>query len=99
MSGDQKSRGDWLAGNGSWATTHLVPLLLIVFSPPLAVLLWVIIVHHDGSVLAVLDSSPAQLLAQLPRPSWIAVAMLLGWLAFQLLLLRFARRPPETHDQ
>jgi 7-dehydrocholesterol reductase len=86
--GHDNSRGAWLAGNGSWPTTHLVPLLLLVFSPPFAVLLWVIITHYDGSVLAAFASSPAQLLAQLPRPSFIAAAMLLGWLGFQLLLLR-----------
>lgn len=91
--GDDKSRGDWLAGNGSWLTTHLVPLLLLLFSPPFAVLLWVIVVHYDGSLLAVLDAAPADLLSKLPLPSWQAAAMLLGWLAFQLLLLRLLPGP------
>jgi 7-dehydrocholesterol reductase len=94
--GDQESRGDWLAGNGSWLTTHLVPLLLLVFSPPFAVLLWVLIVHYDGSVLAVLDTTPASLWAKLPLPSWQAAAMLLGWLTFQLLLLRLL--PGKLHQ-
>lgn len=95
MSSKNESRGDWLAGNGSWLTTHLVPLLLILFSPPFAVLLWVITVHYDGSVLAVLGGPPTQLLAKLPLPSWTAAAMLLGWLAFQLLLLRVL--PSQRH--
>ena len=87
MSGDEQSQGNWLAGHGSWLTTHLVPLLLLLFSPPFAVLLWVIVTHYDGSVLAAIDQ-PAELLAHVPLPSWPAAAMLLGWLGFQLLLLR-----------
>lgn len=88
MSGDDKTRGDWLAGNGTWLTTHLVPFLLLVLTAPFAVLLWVIIVHYDGSVLAVISGPRDQLLAKLPLPSVSAAAMLLGWLGFQLLLLR-----------
>lgn len=95
MHSEHETRGNWLAGNGSWLTTHLVPILLLVFSPPFAVLLWVIIVHFDGSLLEVVDAGPAQVLAKLPLPSWQAAAMLLGWLAFQLLLLRTL--PGKTH--
>jgi len=81
-------KGDWLAGNGTWLTTHLVPLLLLVACPPFAALLWVIITHYDGSVLAALRGSPIELLVKFPTPSLTAVAMLLGWLGFQLVLLR-----------
>jgi 7-dehydrocholesterol reductase len=86
VSGEAKSRGDWLAGNGSWLTTHLVPLLLLVFSPPFCVLLWVVITHYDGSVLEAIAAGP-ELLSKLPRPSLTAAGLLLGWLVFQLLLL------------
>ncbi|HLT39590.1 MAG TPA: hypothetical protein VK034_25075, partial [Enhygromyxa sp.] len=68
--------------------------MLLVLSPPFAVLLWVIVIHYDGSVLAVLDS-PGGLLGNFPLPSWQAAAMLLGWLGFQLLLLRVL--PGERH--
>ncbi len=84
-----------MAGNGSWLTTHLVPLLLLVFSPPFAVVLWVIITFYDGSVLAALSSPPGQLLAKIPMPSGAAAGLLLGWLGFQLLLLRLL--PGKRH--
>ena len=88
-------RGDWLAGQGQWWTNRLVPLLLVLLSPPFCLMLWVIITHYDGSVLAALRSPWSQLLAQLPRPSLTAAAMLLGWLAFQYLLLRLL--PGQRH--
>lgn len=87
MLGSQDPRGDWLAGHGSRLTTHLVPLLLLCLSPPLVLLLWVIVTYYDASVLAAL-AEPRAVLAKLPRPSLAAVAMLLGWLGFALLLLR-----------
>lgn len=83
-----EARGDWLAGNGSWLTTHLVPGLLLLACPPFAALLWVIITYYDGSVLTALGSPPMEVLAKIPMPSVRAAAMLLGWLGFQLLLLR-----------
>jgi 7-dehydrocholesterol reductase len=87
MLGSEKPRGDWLAGNGSWLTTHLVPLLLLASSPPLVLLFWVSVTYYDGSVLAAL-AEPLAALAKLPHPSLRAAAMLLAWLGFQLLLLR-----------
>jgi 7-dehydrocholesterol reductase len=88
VTSSRETRGDWLAGNGSWLTTHLVPFLLTVFSPPFAVLLWVIVAHYDGSVLALVSAPLAEVLTKVPRPSVTAVAMLLGWLGFQFVLLR-----------
>ncbi len=95
MNDNRESRGDWLAGNGTWLTTHLVPLLLLLLSPPFAVMLWVIVTYYDGSVLAVLDSPLAELLARLPRPSASAAGILLAWLAVQFALLRLL--PGKAH--
>lgn len=88
-------RGDWLAGHGSWLTTRLVPLLLLLLSPPFALIAWVITAHYDGSVLAVLGASLHELMDRLPRPSLLAAAWLLGWLGFQYVLLRLL--PGERH--
>jgi 7-dehydrocholesterol reductase len=87
MLGVEETRGDWLAGKGSWLTTRLVPLLLLGLSPPVALVLWIIVTYYDGSLLAALGE-PSVLLAKIPRPSLAAAGMLLGWLGFQLLLLR-----------
>ncbi|WP_146155180.1 7-dehydrocholesterol reductase [Enhygromyxa salina] len=80
--------GDWLAGNGSWLTTSLVPLLLVISTPPVAALLWVVMTFYDGSIVLAARSPARELLGHIPEPSWTALAMLLGWLGFQLLLLR-----------
>jgi 7-dehydrocholesterol reductase len=95
MLGSEQPRGDWLAGNGSWLTTRLVPLLLLLSFPPVVLLVWVIATYYDGSVLAAL-SEPIAALAKLPHPSFRAAVMLLAWLGFQLLLLRVlpGRRVP-----
>ena len=87
--------GNWLAGHGAWPTTHLVPLLLLVLSPPFALLLWVTVTHYDASILALIHAPPMQVLAKFPRPSVNALAMLLGWLGFQLVLLRLL--PGKRH--
>jgi 7-dehydrocholesterol reductase len=87
MLGTQESRGEWLAGNGSWLTTHLVPLLLLCLSPPVVLLLWEIVTYYDANLLVAI-ADPIALLTKLPYPSLGAAAMLLIWLGFQLWLLR-----------
>jgi 7-dehydrocholesterol reductase len=87
--------GDWLSGHGGWLTTRLVPLLLLFLSPPFALLLWVTVTHYDASVVALIHDPPMQVLAKFPRPSVEALAMLLAWLGFQLVLLRLL--PGERH--
>jgi 7-dehydrocholesterol reductase len=93
--GNDENRGEWLAGNGTWLTTHLMPFVLLVLCPPFAALLWVIITHYDGSVLAALSSPWTQVVARIPWPSASAALLLLGWLAFQYALLRLL--PGKTH--
>lgn len=93
--GTTSKPGDWLAGRGSWLTTHLMPLLLLAGSPPFAVFLWITMFHYDGSIVAALTSPREELIANIPGPSWTAVAMLLGWLVVQGLLLKLI--PGKRH--
>jgi 7-dehydrocholesterol reductase len=87
MLGSAEPRGNWLAGNGSWLSTALFPVLAMASMPPLVLLFWVVVTYYDGSVLAALGE-PLGVLAKLPGPSLVALAMLLAWLGFALLLLR-----------
>lgn len=74
--------------------TLVEPLLLLVASPPLALLLWTIAARYGGSIADALADAPA-LLHGLPRPSANAALVLLGWFAVQWLLL--VALPGKTH--
>lgn len=65
------------------------PLLLIVTTPLLSVLTWFICDRHQGSVLEWAQRfSTEELLTYMPRPSLSSLGLVLGWTAFQLLLLK-----------
>ncbi|MEZ4445861.1 MAG: hypothetical protein R3B72_42685 [Polyangiaceae bacterium] len=64
-----------------------MPLVLVMVAPFLVVLLWVGVVHHDGSLLAMLAAGPSRIIAELPGPSWTGLSICGGWLGFQALLL------------
>lgn len=72
------------------------PALLIGSTPPLVIVLWMIVAHYDGSILRFLTTiDRATLVALLPHPTWTAAAILAGWIALQGLLL--ALLPGERH--
>ena len=71
------------------------PVALMTATPVLSLLFFVAVLQHDGSLLALLRSDPALWGAQLPRPSWWAALVLVGWTVFQLVLLRFLPGPVE----
>src|SRR5690606_6998569 len=64
----------------------LVPLALIVLSPPTVVLLWLAIVRFDGSLWA-MAAQPARIVALWPWPSLEALGMVVLWVALQTALL------------
>jgi len=64
-----------------------MPLLLMLTAPLISLLLWVAMVHYDGSLLTMADAGVTEVAAHLPLPSWTAAGMLGLWLGLQLLLL------------
>lgn len=67
--------------------TTLVPLALMIISPPAVQFVWVVCYHYSGSVLAALTDSPSNLWANFPTPSREAFLIALSFLISQLLLL------------
>ena len=63
------------------------PLALMVSTPFLSILFWMACAFHEGSVLRMLQAGPADWVAHLPAPSLTAVGVVVGWTAFQLVLL------------
>ncbi|NUO50399.1 MAG: 7-dehydrocholesterol reductase [Polyangiaceae bacterium] len=75
----------------------LGPALLILVTPWAALACWVIIAKYDGSVLAFAAAfTPRRFVGELPRPSFWAAAVVLGWSAWQWALLRWL--PGETFE-
>jgi 7-dehydrocholesterol reductase len=72
----------------------LLPLALLLACPPFVLLLWTSVVHHDGSLRALVFHLP-ELLRELPRPSLVAAGMLAAWGGVQWLLL--VALPGDTH--
>ncbi len=61
----------------------------MVFTPPLALTLWLVIVRYGGSLSRFFaEATFASWLAELPRPSLWALAVVACWCAFQWALLR-----------
>ncbi|MFO0552875.1 MAG: hypothetical protein U0271_31090 [Polyangiaceae bacterium] len=72
------------------------PLLLITATPPLAFLLWLTVRYYHGSFLELLrNASFANLSSQFPRPSWVALGMILGWVGGQGVLLKVLPGKPH----
>lgn len=80
---------------GGWFRTWGFPLLLLLFSPPTTLLLWVTVTFYDGSFAALLGTDLSTLLGQLPRPSWFAFGLFAVWAAVQAALLLVL--PGEVH--
>jgi 7-dehydrocholesterol reductase len=74
--------------------TTLGPALLVLVTPPVAILLWSVCAHLDGSLSRLLTAEGWEIvIARLPAPSLGALAVVLGFAAFQLALLRLLPGP------
>lgn len=67
--------------------THVIPLALMLVSPPAVQLIWVVCTHHGGSVASVAATPARELWAQFPTSSAEALLIAGGFLAMQLILL------------
>lgn len=63
------------------------PLLLMTTTPVLGIGVWQAVTFHDASLFAWLAEGPAGWWARAPAPTPTAVAIIVGWIAFQWLLL------------
>lgn len=72
---------------GTWG-----PLALMLSTPILAIGAWATVLHHDGSIL---DALERPRLADFPLPSLTAALVVVGWVVFQYLLLRWL--PGKEH--
>ncbi len=67
--------------------TNVVPLALMIISPPAVQLLWVICAHHNGSIISLLSTEPAKIWSQFPTPTARSAQLAAIFLIFQLFLL------------
>ncbi len=66
----------------------LVPLALMLICPPAVIVLWMIVAHFDGSVLAFAETVDGRTFVALcPRPTWTALEMMGAFSLFEALLL------------
>ena len=72
------------------------PLLLLTATPPLAFLLWLTVRYYHGSFLELVrNASMATLSSQFPKPSLVALAIILGWVGGQGILLKVLPGKPH----
>jgi 7-dehydrocholesterol reductase len=73
---------------GSVVRLLLGPLALLALTPFIALVLWVVVYHHGGSLEGfVADFRWESFVDELPRPTLAALRTVLGWVAFQAALL------------
>ncbi|MCA9540743.1 MAG: hypothetical protein KC620_17710 [Myxococcales bacterium] len=65
----------------------IAPLALMLLTPLAVLLFWIACVFYHGEITSLFAAWPAEWWAHLPRPTWTAVAIILGWVAVQGLLL------------
>lgn len=82
-------------GNTFFRTT-LVPLFLMVVSPPAVQFVWIVCHHHYGSVLSALRTPASVLWQQFPTFTLSAATMTVAFLTVQLFLLIFIPGPIFT---
>jgi 7-dehydrocholesterol reductase len=74
--------------DGGYFRLTLGPLLLMVLTPFLAEVLWVVVYHHGGSAHDFIRDFDAATFAQeFPRPSLTGLRTVLAWALFQAVLL------------
>src|SRR4051812_35844025 len=69
--------------------TTLAPLLLMLVTPPAAVVFWIVCTHLDGSLMRLFTREGLRTaLAHFPLPEWRAAAIIAVFLAVELVLLK-----------
>lgn len=77
--------------------TTIGPLLLVLVTPPAAVLLWIACTYLDGSLLRLLSAEGlAAVVQHFPRPTLAAASIILVFAAFELCLLKLL--PGKDYD-
>lgn len=71
----------------NFVRTNVIPLVLMIISPPAVQILWIICAHHDGSIASLLSSPPATIWSQFPTPTIASAQLAAIFLIFQLFLL------------
>jgi 7-dehydrocholesterol reductase len=66
----------------------VAPLALMVVTPCASIAFYIACAHYQGSLGAMLHAEPREWLAHFPLPSVTALAIVLGWVAFQAILLQ-----------
>lgn len=75
----------------------IAPLALLLVAPPSALLLWVAVAHHGGSIGALLQAfRSGEVWHELPAPSLFATAVIAAWSLVAWALLRFL--PGATYE-
>lgn len=77
------------AANAGTFRIWVAPALVMIVSFLLTIPFWMACVYHRGSFLDFLQAGPSSWLAHLPHPTFTALLIFLGWVAFQALLLKF----------
>jgi 7-dehydrocholesterol reductase len=73
---------------GGLFRSWLLPAIVIVSTPPMAIAFWMMATVYDGSVWALISTFESDaFVAALPRPSWEAARLLFAWSAVQAALL------------
>lgn len=67
--------------------TNIYPLTLMLVAPPGVQLLWVIVMHHQGSIFSALQTPLMDLWAQFPACNWRGAQLAGSFLLMQLVLL------------
>lgn len=72
----------------SFFRTNVVPLALMIISPPAVQLVWVICYHYEGNAVRTLTSAPSQVWSKFPSMSTHAAMLIALFLGAQWALLR-----------
>ena len=73
------------------------PLVLVLVTPVAVILLWVACTYLDGLIFALFTARGVSVvLRRFPRPSWAAAEIIVGFAAFELLLLKVL--PGRIHE-
>ena len=80
--------GQSTSGAARFVRMTLGPLLLMVLTPPAAIVFWIVCTHLDGSLVRLFSAEGLRVaLEHFPAPSWAAAAILATFLGVELALL------------
>ncbi|PXF48944.1 7-dehydrocholesterol reductase [Gracilariopsis chorda] len=82
--------------SASFFRTNVVPLALMIVSPPAVQLVWVICYHYHGNALKALTAAPSHVWSNFPSMSTRAATLIVLFVTAQLVLLRLIPGPTFT---